>query len=237
MLTMCPPSRSCGRQSRVIRISPSTFVSRTTRSSSSVLASKESRPSASPAPLTRMSRPSTIASETKRSQLAGSVTSSSCPSTGDSIKSARRAPPITRAPSRASARAVAAPMPLEAPVTTATFPFRPGIAADSNAAADLARTTARQDEVESRDLFRKEAALSAAAWATRQIPRAAEDVHVAAHDAFEAGFVGYVTHGLGVDELYPHSSHQKTPHKFLKEKGTRFRSPFGPSFFDSPRGS
>ena len=33
---MCPPSRMCGRQSRVIRIRPFTFVSKTARSSSSV---------------------------------------------------------------------------------------------------------------------------------------------------------------------------------------------------------
>jgi len=37
---------------------------------------------------------------------------------------ARRAPPTTRAPSRARASAVAAPMPLDAPVTTADLPSR-----------------------------------------------------------------------------------------------------------------
>src|SRR5438309_10275325 len=38
------------------------------------------------------------------------------------MRSARRAPPTTRAPSRASTYAVAAPMPLDAPVTIAIFP-------------------------------------------------------------------------------------------------------------------
>jgi hypothetical protein len=48
--------------------------------------------------------------------------------TGLEILSTRRAPPTTRAPSRASIEAVAAPMPLDAPVTTADFPSRLGTA-------------------------------------------------------------------------------------------------------------
>src|SRR5919198_2064992 len=119
---MWPPSRRCGRQRRVIRISPLTFVSSTVRSSSSLLASNGSRPSANPAALTRMSSPPSATLATKSSQLSASVTSSRCASTGGSISSALRAPPITRAPARASACAVAAPIPLEAPVTTAVFP-------------------------------------------------------------------------------------------------------------------
>src|ERR687896_2243356 len=44
-------------------------------------------------------------------------------STSSSRRSLRRAPATTAAPSAASARTVASPMPLEAPVTTATLPF------------------------------------------------------------------------------------------------------------------
>src|SRR6266516_125962 len=107
MLTMCPPSRICGRQRRVIRSSPWTSVSSTVSSSSSVDSQKGSRPRPSPALLMRMSRTSS-----------SSLISVSSWST-------RRAPPATRAPSRARAAAVAAPMPLEAPVTIAVFPSSP----------------------------------------------------------------------------------------------------------------
>ena len=64
MLTMWPPSPStrAGRQRRVMRIRPSTFVSITWRSSSSLDSQTGSRPSASPALLTRMSRPPSSAS-------------------------------------------------------------------------------------------------------------------------------------------------------------------------------
>src|SRR5580765_759489 len=123
MLTMCPPSGMCGRQSRVIRISPWTFVSSTVSSSSSVPSQKGSRPRPRPALLTRIwiDPSSATAYSTKRSQLSGSVTSSSCLRSVSS-SSTLRAPPRTRAPSRASAAAVAAPIPLEAPVTIAVFP-------------------------------------------------------------------------------------------------------------------
>src|SRR5436190_5804761 len=126
MLTMCPLSRMCGRQRRVIRRTPWTLVSRTVSSSSSLLESKGSRPSPRPALLTRMSRPprASTACWTKLSQLSGSVTSSSS-ATSASICSTRRAPPATRAPLSASAPAIAAPIPLEAPVTIAVFPSSP----------------------------------------------------------------------------------------------------------------
>jgi hypothetical protein len=42
----------------------------------------------------------------------------------------RLAPPTTRTPSAASACAVAAPIPLDAPVTTADFPSRLGTRGD-----------------------------------------------------------------------------------------------------------
>src|SRR5215471_12723030 len=120
MFTMWPGSRSeCCSTSRVIRTSPFTFVSKTLRSSSSVESVNGSRPSASPAALTRMS--AGPACSTKRAQLSGSRTSSSR-ATSVSSRSTRRAPPMTRAPSAFSRRAVAAPIPLDAPVTIAVVP-------------------------------------------------------------------------------------------------------------------
>src|SRR6202011_3856384 len=76
--------------------------------------------------LNRMSppppRPATACS-TKRALASGSVTSS-WGRTSVSSRSVRRAPPATRTPSRARARAVEAPIPEEAPVTIAVFPSR-----------------------------------------------------------------------------------------------------------------
>ena len=104
-----------------MRIRPSTFVSITSRSSSSLDSQTGSRPSARPALLTRMSRPPSSASarSTNARELSGSVTSR-VPS--------RREPTKTRAPASSSARAVAAPIPLEAPVTIARLPAREVIA-------------------------------------------------------------------------------------------------------------
>ena len=109
-----------------------------------LLSSNGSRPSARPAALTRMSMPlsSSVAAVTKRSQSAGSVTSSSSGVTGGAIRSIRRAPPTTRAPSAASACAVAAPMPLDAPVTTADFPSRLGTGGDYRRSTGVRRATA-----------------------------------------------------------------------------------------------
>src|SRR5215210_5027310 len=88
-----------------------------------------------PALLTRMSilPNSSIALRTRSWACCASVTSHStaiaCPpswdtlSTSSSRRSLRRAPAATAAPSDASAFTVASPMPLEAPVTTATLPF------------------------------------------------------------------------------------------------------------------
>src|SRR5690348_1932213 len=115
----------CGRQRRVMRTSPFTFVSKTVRSSSSLDSSNGARPSARPALLIRMSTPpsSPTAAATKRSQLAGSVTSSSR-ATSVSRRSTLRAPPATRTPASASIRAVERPKPDEAPVTIAVLPVR-----------------------------------------------------------------------------------------------------------------
>src|SRR5918995_1795733 len=88
-----------------------------------------------PALLTRMSilPNSSTALRTRSWACCSSVTSHSTAiafppswdtlSTSSSRRSLRRAPAATAAPSDASARTVASPMPLEAPVTTATSPF------------------------------------------------------------------------------------------------------------------
>src|SRR5205823_13928091 len=78
---------------------------------------------ASPALLKRMSRPPSCstACSTKRSQLCGSITSSSS-ATSVSSRSTRRAPPATSTPAAASAAAVAFPIPDDAPVTIAVLP-------------------------------------------------------------------------------------------------------------------
>src|SRR6266487_319808 len=119
--------RTSGRAARVIRRRPSTFVSHMRTTSSSLIASTGSWPSARPALLTsRSSRPQTRpTSATNASTLAAEVTSSSSPmppvsSATRRTRSARRAPSTGRKPFPARARAVAAPMPLEPPVTTAT---------------------------------------------------------------------------------------------------------------------
>src|SRR5579871_3375 len=125
MLTMCPQSAKCGRQSRVIRTSPLTFVPKTVASSASLESSNGARPSARPALLKRMSSPPSrsTASATKRSLLSASVTSRRS-AISVSSRSTRRAPPATRTPASASARAVALPIPDEAPVTIARLPAR-----------------------------------------------------------------------------------------------------------------
>ncbi len=117
-----------------MRIRPFTFVSITVRSSSSEESSNGSRPSASPAALTRMSSPS-----------------SSFTRAGDEGCAAVRVGHVERQPDRAladlvepldppgtggdvdalratSARAVARPIPLEAPVTIAVLPSSEGTA-------------------------------------------------------------------------------------------------------------
>src|SRR5829696_7186457 len=62
-------------------------------------------------------------SVTSHSTAIASLPSWDTHSTSSSRRSLRRAPATTAAPSTASARTVASPMPLEAPVTTATLPF------------------------------------------------------------------------------------------------------------------
>src|SRR5664279_6550713 len=125
MFTMWPQSPKCGRHSRVMRTSPLTFVPKTRASSSSLDSSNGARPSARPALLKRMLiTPScSTAAATNCALLSGSVTSSSS-ATSVSSRSTRRAPPATRTPAAASARAVARPIPDDAPVTIAVLPLR-----------------------------------------------------------------------------------------------------------------
>src|SRR3954454_4654931 len=123
MITMCPPCSRCGSARRVMRTSPLMFVSMIVCSSSSVESTNGSRPSASPALLTRMSTPPSSSRPRSRNeaQLARSVTSSSS-ATSASIASTRRAPPATRTPASRNCFTVASPMPLDAPVTIALLP-------------------------------------------------------------------------------------------------------------------
>ena len=104
-----------------MRIRPSTFVSITSRSSSSSDSQTGSRPrdearvvdeDVEPAELSHRALDELFAAS------AGSVTSS-VPS--------RREPVTTRAPASASALAVAAPIPLDPPVTIARLPSRPAM--------------------------------------------------------------------------------------------------------------
>lgn len=105
------------------RMTPSTLVSHMARQLSSSASAIDSIPKAPPALFTRTPHSGTaLASAVTAS---GSVTSQATErppisSARASIRSARRAAQITSKPSAASRRAVAAPMPLLAPVTTAT---------------------------------------------------------------------------------------------------------------------
>ena len=97
---MWPPSRMCGRQRRVIRISPWTFVSSIHSSSSSLDSQNGSRPSAPPALLTRTSSPPSAVDRRGDEALAalgvGDVELRA--TTSPSSRSTRRAPTATRIP-------------------------------------------------------------------------------------------------------------------------------------------
>src|SRR6185436_2012797 len=121
-----PDSRRAGSRARVIRSVPRTLVSHMVRQVSSPASSMRSRPRAPPALFT--SRWTTAGSSwTKAATLCASVTSSgsavapSGPATSRR-RSRRRAPTQSSNPACARARAVAAPIPELAPVTTAVFP-------------------------------------------------------------------------------------------------------------------
>src|ERR1700738_4189243 len=129
MLTTCPcfAFRRSGRHARVIHIRPSTLTFHIPIQSSSTALSMGARPSAPPALLTRTSvRPYFLAtSRTNALMLFWSVTSRaiarpSSPATRFRWSN-RRAPTTIWNPRRPSATAVAAPMPDEAPVMTATW--------------------------------------------------------------------------------------------------------------------
>ncbi len=118
-----PEATSAGSRARVIRSVPSTFVSNIQRHASTSASATGSSPFAPPALLTSTRQSGTAA--TKASTESWSVTSrrSAVPSTSAATAAQRstlRAPSTTAKPDAASARAVAAPMPELAPVTTAT---------------------------------------------------------------------------------------------------------------------
>src|SRR5215212_10793181 len=119
-------ARSRGRKPRVTRSRPTTLVSSMVCQSWSLPSATGSRPRAVPALLTSRSawpwRSPTAA--VKASTEAGSVTSrgrvvAPTSSARGARRSVRRAPATTWKPARASWRVLAAPIPLEAPVTTA----------------------------------------------------------------------------------------------------------------------
>src|ERR1700674_5272190 len=128
MFTTCPclALRSMGRHARVIHMSPSTLTCHMPIQSSSEAFSIGARPNAPPALLTRTSiRPNFFeTSRTKDSMLCLSVTSSAIATPSSPAtrfrRSVRRAPTTIRKPFRPSATAVAAPIPEDAPVMTAT---------------------------------------------------------------------------------------------------------------------
>src|SRR5450759_1069784 len=128
MFTTCPclALRSSGRQARVIHIRPRTLTFHIPIQSSSTALSMVVRPSAPPALFTSTSmRPNLfLTSRTNAVMLCWSVTSSAIamPSLPAARfrRSNRRAPTTIWKPRRPRATAVAAPMPDEAPVMTAT---------------------------------------------------------------------------------------------------------------------
>ena len=124
MVTMCPSpdAISVGSRACVTRSVPMTLVSNIHRQSSSSASATGSRPLAPPALLTSSFASGTAAA--KAATDSASVTSrrTAVPSISAAIsaqRSTRRAPSTTWNPASASARAVAAPMPELAPVTTA----------------------------------------------------------------------------------------------------------------------
>src|SRR6266850_5939515 len=128
MLTTCPcfALRKSGMQARVIHIRPRTLTSHIPIQSSSTAFSIGANPSAPPALLTSTSMRPNFAetSRTNASTLFLSVTSSAIATPSSPAtrlrRSTRRAPTTIWKPRRPSATAVAAPMPDEAPVMTAT---------------------------------------------------------------------------------------------------------------------
>src|SRR5579872_5148239 len=128
MLTMTPSpeATSLGRRARVMRSVPITLVSHIWRHLPSSASVSGSRPSAPPALFTS-TRHEATAAQKPSTDPASATSSASGHAPGSSAarasrRSRRRAPSTTSNPAAARARAVAAPMPLEAPVTTAVPP-------------------------------------------------------------------------------------------------------------------
>src|SRR5712692_6829690 len=117
-----PERSSAGRNALVTRAVPKRFNSYIRRHASRSASAMVSRPNAPPALFTRTRAAGTAAA--KASTDSGSVTSSERArppqdAATSRSRSRRRAPSTTSNPTLASARAVAAPIPLDAPVTTA----------------------------------------------------------------------------------------------------------------------
>ena len=119
-----PVARSAGSSAWVTRTRPSTLTSYIRAQSSTSASATGSRPNAPPALLTSTSQRGPTAAASASTDAA-SVTSQATAGAADLLGQRRRAGPrggrraTTSKPSAASARAVAAPMPLLAPVTTA----------------------------------------------------------------------------------------------------------------------
>ena len=140
-----PRATRCGTAKRAIRKAPPALIARMRVQPSGAVSQKRSGPLqpggvagpiATPAQLTRMSMPPKAAriSAMARSQSAGAATSALTgrsvppPELLETVAACRCSPatsrstPATLAPAAARARAMTAPMPLAAPVTTATLP-------------------------------------------------------------------------------------------------------------------
>src|SRR5437899_1101113 len=111
------------RRPRVMRKVPRPFDSHIARHFSSSASAIGSRPSAPPALLTRTRQlgtwPQKLSTEEASVTSRGSARAPESSAATASSRSRRRAPRTTSKPAAASPRAVAAPLPLDAPVTTA----------------------------------------------------------------------------------------------------------------------
>src|SRR4051794_12578061 len=126
-----PPATSAGSSARVTCRRPITFTSYIRRQSSASACATGSAPKAPPALLTSRLRVSPTLPASPATD-AGSVTSQvtgvpPISAASSSTRSARRAAQNTWNPASASFRAVAAPMPLLAPVTTAVLVWPGGL--------------------------------------------------------------------------------------------------------------
>ena len=126
---MWPPSRMCGRQRRVIRISPATFVSSTVCSSSSVESVERVAPESEAGVVDEDVDPAAELLDRLPARSRGAARDVGDVERErevrlDPARDAARRPRRARPP-RGAPRTIAAPIPLDAPVTTAVFPSSP----------------------------------------------------------------------------------------------------------------